>query len=125
MARTRLGAVGWAALIDEWQDSGLSLPAFCERRGLNRGTMQGWVYKRGHRLAVEQARREARVGRALDEQTPAPTFLPVRLAEPIPIEASGPGVEVVLGPGRRIVVAPGFDPETLRRVVAVLEGRPC
>jgi hypothetical protein len=112
-------------LIDEWQDSGLSLPAFCERRGLNRGTMQGWVYKRGHRLAVEQARREARGGRVLDEQAPAPTFLPVRLAESIPIEASGPGVEVVLGPGRRIVVAPGFDPETLRRVVAVLEGRPC
>jgi transposase len=125
MARTRLGAAGWAALIDEWQDSGLSLPAFCERRGLNRGTMQGWVYKRGHRLAVEQARREAHAGRALDEQTPTPTFLPVRLAEPIPIEAAGPGVEVVLGPGRRIVVAPGFDPETLRRVVAVLAGRPC
>src|SRR4051812_25015687 len=57
----------------------------------------GVGYKRGHRLAVEQARREAHAGRALDEQTPTPTFLPVRLAEPIPIEASGPGVEVVLG----------------------------
>jgi hypothetical protein len=43
MARTRLAAAGWAALIDEWQDNGLSLPAFCERRGLNPGTMQGWV----------------------------------------------------------------------------------
>jgi hypothetical protein len=125
MARTRRGAAGWAALIDEWRDSGLSLPAFCERRGLNRGTMQGWVYKRGHRLAVEQARREAHAGRAPGEQTPRTTFLPVRLAEPAPIEAAGPGVEVVLGLGRRIVVAPGFDPETLRRVVAVLEGRPC
>lgn len=125
MARTRLGAAGWAALIDEWQDSGLSLPAFCERRGLNPGTMRGWVYKRGQRLAIDQARREAHAGPALDGQAPTLAFLPVRLAEPAPTGAAGPGVEVVLGPGRRIMVAPGFDPETLRRVVAVLEDRPC
>jgi hypothetical protein len=43
MARTRRGAADWAALIDEWHDSGLSLPAFCRRRGLNRATMQGWI----------------------------------------------------------------------------------
>jgi hypothetical protein len=125
MARTRRGAAGWAALIDEWQDSGLSLPAFCERRGLNPGTMRGWIYKRGHRRAIDQARREAHAGRAPDEEAPAPTFLPVRLTEPLPVAAAAPGVEVVLGPTRRVVVTPGFDPETLRRVLAVLEGRPC
>ena len=120
MARTRLGAAGWAALIDQWQDSGLSLPAFCERRGLNPGTMRGWVYKRDQRLAIDLSRREPHAGPALDGQAPTPAFLPVRLAEPVPTGATGPGVEVVLGPGRRIAVAPGFDPETLRRVVAVL-----
>jgi hypothetical protein len=31
-------------------------------------------------------------------------------------------IEVVLGQGRRIAVGPGFDPETLRQVVAILEG---
>lgn len=123
MARTRLGAAGWAALIDQWHDSGLSLPAFCKRRGLNLGTMQGWVYKRGHRLAIDQVRRQAHDDRNPDEKTPAATFLPVHLTEPI--ASVGPGVEVVLGSGRRIVVAPGFDPETLRRVVAVLEDHPC
>lgn len=125
MARTRRGAAGWAALIDEWQDSGLRLPAFCERRGLNPGTMRGWIYKRGHRRAIDQARREAHPARVLDEKAPEPIFLPVRLTEPIPVATAAPGVEVVLGPTRRIVVAPGFDTETLRRVVAVLEGRPC
>jgi hypothetical protein len=125
MARRRRPAAEWAALIDEWLDSGLGLPAFCERRGLNPGTMRGWVYKRGHRRAIDQARREAHAGRATDEAAPTPTFLPVRLTEPLPIATAGPGVEVVLGPTRRIAVAPGFDPETLRRVVAVLEGRPC
>ena len=122
MARIRRGAAVWAALIDDWRDSGLSLAVFCERHGLNLGTMQGWVYKKGHRLAIEQARSEVRDEQALGEN-PSNAFLPVHLAEPIAI--TGPGVEVVLGPGRRIVVAPGFDTETFRRVVAVLEGRPC
>jgi hypothetical protein len=35
------------------------------------------------------------------------------------------GVEVVFGEGRRIMVETGFDAETLRRVVAVLEDRTC
>jgi hypothetical protein len=123
MARVRRGAAGWAALIDEWHHSGLSLPAFCQRRGLNPGTMQGWVYKRGHRLAIEQVRAQAHDEPVPREDPSATAFLPVHLTEPV--TATGSGVEVVLGPGRRIALAPGFDPETLRRVVAVLEGRPC
>jgi hypothetical protein len=43
MARVRRPAAEWAALIDEWHDSGLSLLAFCQRLGLNFGTMQEWV----------------------------------------------------------------------------------
>src|SRR3954452_23299918 len=100
MARTRRGAADWAALIDELQDSGLRLPAFCERRGLNPGTMRGWIYKRGHRRAIDQARREAHPARVLDEKAPEPIFLPVRLTEPIPVATAAPGVEVVLGPTR-------------------------
>jgi hypothetical protein len=34
-------------------------------------------------------------------------------------------IEVVLKSGPRIAVTPGFDAETLRRVVAALEPRPC
>jgi hypothetical protein len=60
MARVRLRAADWAALIDEWRQSGLSLPAFCERRGPSRGTMQNWVYKPTLKRAVEEARRGAR-----------------------------------------------------------------
>ena len=123
MARVGRGVENWAALIEEWREGGLSLPAFCERRGLNLGTMQGWVYKRGHRLAIEQARRQSLDPRSPAEDPPAVTFVPVHLATPM--AAVGIGVEVVLGVGRRVVVAPGFDPETLRRVVAVLEDRPC
>jgi hypothetical protein len=34
-------------------------------------------------------------------------------------------LEVVLTDGRAVRIAPGFDAATLRRLLAVLEGRPC
>ena len=42
MTRVRRPAAEWAALIDAWHGSGLSLPAFCARRGLNAKTMRGY-----------------------------------------------------------------------------------
>jgi hypothetical protein len=132
MAKSRLRAADWAALIDEWRQSGLSLPAFCQRHGLSRGTMQNWVYKPALQRAVEEARREARATESPQadrplRSAPAPAFLPVRVAE-VTASSQPPertGVEIVLGAGRRVVVGVDFDSETLRRVVAVLEGRPC
>jgi hypothetical protein len=131
MAKVRRQAAEWAALIDQWRQSGLGLPEFCQRHGLSRGTMQNWVYKPGLKRAVEEARRGTQ-GQVLDPghgeepsaPAPSPAFLPVRVTEGR--EASdGSGVEVVIGVGRRVVVGAGFDAETLRRVVAVLEGRTC
>ena len=134
MADVRRQAADWAALIDQWRQSGLSLPAFCRLHGLSRGTMQNWVYKPSLKRAVEEARRRAHPVAAEPGHAngpppsePSPAFLPVHLAEVT--SASPPptrtGVEVVLGSGRRVVLEAGFDSETLRRVVAVLEGRPC
>jgi hypothetical protein len=90
--------------------------------------MQNWVYKPELKSAVEEARLEAR-GQAIApgsvEELPAsaavPAFLPARVVE----SSDRSGVEVVIGAGRRVVIGPGFDAETLRRVVAVLEGRTC
>ena len=128
MARVCRQAAEWAALIDQWRQSGLSLPAFCQRHGLSRGSMQNWVYKPELKRAVEAARRESQA--PLDEpHAPAavPAFLPVRVVQAAAVgEASDrSGVEVVIGAGRRVVIGAGFDAETLRRVVAVLEGRMC
>ena len=128
MARVRRQAAEWAALIDQWRQSGLSLPAFCQRHGLSRGSMQNWVYKPELKRAVEAARREAQ-GPVDEPSVPAaaPAFLSVRVVQAAAVgEASDrSGVEIVIGPGRRVVIGPGFDSETLRRVVAVLEDRPC
>jgi hypothetical protein len=128
MARIRRQAAEWAALIDQWRQSGLSLPAFCQRHGLSRGSMQNWVYKPELKRAVEATRREAQ-GSVDEPPAPAavPAFLPVRIVQAAAVgEASDrSGVEVVIGAGRRVVIGAGFDAETLRRVVAVLEGRMC
>jgi hypothetical protein len=132
MARRGLGAAGWAELIDRWRLSGLSLPRFCREHGIKKGTMSGWVYKPALRSAVERARRGEGARRdgpttaGTPPESPPPTgFVPVRLRETITTSAPEPAdrraIEVVLGEGRRIAVGPGFDPETLRRVVAALE----
>jgi hypothetical protein len=92
MAKARLQAADRAALLDHWRHSGLSLPAFCRRHGINLGTMRGWVYNPGHRPAAEHARCASHPDPAPGEPTPAAAFLPVRLVEPI--TPAGPGVEV-------------------------------
>lgn len=129
MAKVRRPAAEWASLIEQWRRSGLSLPEFCHRNGLSRGTMQNWVYKPSLRHAVEQVNAPDRAAdmppAGSPSPGPSPSFLPISIAEPARNVSDRPGVEVVLGPNRRVVVAPGFDPETLRLVVAVLEGRPC
>jgi hypothetical protein len=131
MTRVRRGAAEWAVWIDEWRGSGMSLPAFCQRHGLSRGTMQNWVYKPELKRAVEEARRRVK---AVDEpraerispRDEAPAFLPVQVvAAAAGANEDRAGVEVVLSAGRRIALRAGFDAETLRRVVAVLEERPC
>jgi hypothetical protein len=94
--------------------------------------MSGWVYKPALKRAVEMARRgEGPRGdgpaTAGTPAVPGPStgFVPVRLREIVGASAPEPSgrraIEVVLGEGRRIAVGPGFDPETLRRVVAALE----
>ena len=58
---------------------------------------------------------------------PSPASLPIRIAEMVaaPPVPDRTGVEVILGSPRRLAITAGFDPETLRRLIAVLEDRPC
>jgi len=131
MTRVRRSALDRARLIDEWRESGLSLPIFCARRGINRTTMACWIYKPAHQIAIEKARSQAASGAASREglapPATAPAFVPIKVApKATPPRGPGPsGVEIVLSSGQRVRVGPGFDGDTLRRVVAVLEGQPC
>jgi transposase len=96
----------WRRWIGEWQTSGLSVRAFCQRRGLTVASFYAW------RRVLQ--RRDA-------EQA---TFVPVQIvADAVPTHTSA--LEVVLTDGRTVRVAPGFDAATLRQLLTVLEGRPC
>jgi transposase len=96
----------WRCWIGEWRASGLSVRAFCERRGLATPTFYAWRRTLERRAAQKAA------------------FVPVQvLADALPTQTSA--LEVVLAEGRTVRVAPGFDAATLRQLLAVLEGRPC
>jgi hypothetical protein len=96
----------WRRWIGEWRASGMSVRAFCARRGLATPSFYAW------RRTLEQ--------RAAEKAA----FVPVQVvADAPPAQASA--LELVLADGRIVRVATGFDAATLRQVLAVLEGRPC
>lgn len=70
-------------------------------------------------------------GLARGRETPSaavtPHFLPVTVLPDPPHQTLTPPrpLELILASGRRVAVAPGFDPDTLRLLIDVLEGRPC
>ena len=130
MARVRRQAAEWAALIDQWRQSGLSLPAFCQRHGLSRGTMQNWVYKPELKRAVRgrPGAKPKRRSTSLPHPPPVPAFLPVRVVRGrrrASRRRTARASRSCSGRAGGSSIGPGFDAETLRRVVAVLEGRPC
>jgi hypothetical protein len=96
----------WQRWIGEWQASGLSVRAFCQRRGLTIASFYAW-----RRVLQQRAAEKA-------------AFVPVQVvADTVLTQTSA--LEVVLTDGRAVRVAPGFDAATLRQLLAVLEERPC
>ena len=96
----------WRRRINQWRASGLSVRAFCAQRGLSSASFYHWRRVLARRAAEE------------------PAFVPVQVvADAVPTQPSA--LEVVLTDGRAVRIAPGFDAATLRRLLAVLEGRPC
>jgi hypothetical protein len=123
----------WIERIDDWKSSGLSLPKFCVRHGINKATMNRWLYKPECKRAIERARQALGVAPEKSENRtvesppkPTPAFVPVRLREivskgtKIPESTPCGTIEILVGE-RRIAVSRGFDAETLRQVIAVLE----
>jgi Transposase len=91
----------WRRWIRQWQQSGLSVRAFCARHHLAPPHFYAW------RREIQQ------------RDTVADSLVPVQL---VADEPAGPSTfEVVLAGGRTLRVAPGFDAASLRQLLAVLE----
>ena len=121
MPRNRTVDLRWNAILNDFRRSGLTHADFCRLREIPLHTFRKHLY---------QARTPKAAPAPCDDRTSAGAqnhFLPVTiLPDPTPsITASQPHLELILSNGRRIAVNPGFDSQTLCRLVAVVEERPC
>jgi hypothetical protein len=91
----------WAKRVGQWKASGLTGAAFAARLGVKEATLRHWRWQLGHA-----------------RKTSAPAF----------VEVLGPMVQPQIALEVRVgevqvVVPVGFDDETLRRLMRVLEER--
>jgi len=117
--RSRTIDLRWKALLNDFRRSGLTQAEFCRRRQISLHSFRKHLYQPEPTRTASSDHRPA---------TPADHhFLPVTiLPDPTPPSTdSSSHLELILPNGRRIAVAPGFDPQTLRRLIATVEGPPC
>jgi hypothetical protein len=116
----------WRRTLRQWRRSGLGVRAFCAENGLAEPSFYAW-----RRIVSQRHQESARVRakpvrgsgrRAVPASDDAPVFVPLRVID----VATQVALEVVLERGRVVRVLRGFDTETLRRLLALLEEeRPC
>jgi transposase len=96
----------WRRLMQLWKNSGLTVRAFCARHHITQPNFYAW-------------RRE------LQQRDAAATFVPIRVMTDDQPTPSTP-IEILLAGGRSLRITPGFDPATLRQLLALLqEAPPC
>lgn len=111
----------WRRVVDRCRKSGLTRSTFCRREGINENALTWWV---GVLRERDGARRPVAAAKPKQRHRPRPAFIPVRVIEAAPAASAAP-LEVVARGGRVVRIPPGFDPTTLRRVIATLEELPC
>ena len=119
MPRSRTVDLRWKALLNDFRRSGLNQAEFCRRRQISLHSFRKHLYQP---QPARTASSDHRPANPADQH-----FLPVTIVpDPTPsITDPPPHLELILPNGRRLVVAPGFDPQTLRRLIAAVEGPPC
>jgi transposase len=103
----------WRDHLRRWQDSGLTIRAYCQRHGLTEASFYAWR----RTLAQRQA------ATPLPPDAPPVTFVPVH----VQVEPAAPAgvLELVFPDGRCLRIPPGTDLTRLRAVIALLEETPC
>ncbi len=95
----------WRELVTEQSQSGQSVAAFCNQRGLRDWQFYEW----------KKRLREPAASEFVEVQVAAP-------AEPVrPAGTRSNAIEIRLKEGRSLVVEPGFQVSHLRALLAVLE----
>lgn len=110
----------WRRVLALQAQSGLSKADFCRREVTVKESALSWWARE-----LKERDRPPRSPKARSKRkTPRDAFVPVRVIQVAPVDTAST-LEVVTRSGLVIRLKPGFDPATLRSVVAALEGRPC
>ena len=109
----------WSKRVERWRDSGLSAAAFAAEVGVNENSLRHW----GWRLNAERRRAETK---PTAMQAEAATWVEVTAPTKEPEPGSSPAIapveklELVLASGLTVRVPASFEPEALRRLLAVV-----
>lgn len=98
----------WRQVLRQWRRSGQGVRDFCQEHDLSEALFYAW------RRTIQERDRQA----LPKPQRELPAFVPVTI-----LPAASP-LEVLLGQGRVVRITPGFDPATLRQLLAVLDEEP-
>ena len=112
----------WREHVEAWASSGMSAAAYCREHGLNPKCFYRWrrIFEASGELSGSRRDSVESNGGA------TPQFAELRLSsDGVPSAGASSGVELVVSADRRLRLATGFDAETLRRAVNVLESLPC
>src|SRR5579863_7668672 len=103
----------WRGVLRRWQGSKLTVGQFCAGHGVSVASFYSW------RRIIAERDRQVRTPSDLGARD-RPVFVPLSVTPALP----SPTLEVVAGTGRIVRIPPGFDADTLRRLLAVLEEAP-
>lgn len=108
----------WRRMLRQWRHSGQAVRDFCAEQGLAEPSFYAW--RRTLAQRDRQERREPRPAASRrNGQVGVPTFVPVHVT-------LGTAALLQLVVGQRVVRVPaGFDPATLRQLLALLEEPSC
>lgn len=114
----------WSAVLADFRRSGLSHVQFCSARGLSLHSFRAWLYRLRTGLPPRRPRTPRTSSLPAPIATPAsPAFLSVHIRpDDTSVPPSAP-LELVLD-GRHLLRVPaGFDADSLRRLLDVVEAR--
>jgi hypothetical protein len=118
----------WRVVLKEQRESGMSVRAFCQQRGLPEPRFYFWRKEVARRNA-ERNRLSERIEADQRASSRSPAFAQVMVkgtAFPLleSLSCHAP-LEIILPSGTCLRIRPGFEPEMLRQVLAVLEQPAC
>lgn len=115
----------WREVLERWRASGLPKTEFARREQISADVLGWWQAEIRKRDLARRRKSSASTAARARWRAPAPrpaAFVPVRVVESAP-PPSPAAIEVLAG-DHTVRVRPGFDPETLKRLILILEDRP-